>query len=624
MAATPPSVSDRQAPSAEDQGDIHFIPFPPIERLAVIGDRRTAALIAADGTLCWLCLPRFDATPIFGALLDLQKGGFWRLGPEDREFGDQQYMPGAAVLVTRWETPEATLELTECMLWPQDERAEAGESRRAVVRRLACLSGQRQVTHRIQPREDFKKPATISGADGAMRVQTPSHDLRLWCSHPMTIPSDRDGAQLVTLLREGEEIWAVLDSAAEDANWSVDAARAELDETQAYWIAWSGRLSCTGPRAEEIRLAAIVVHLCTYAPTGAIIAAPTTSLPERVPGEYNYDYRYCWVRDGSIAAGLFAQLGSPSETGRFLTWVAERLRPVSEDPTTMPLQVLYRVDGGTKLPADERKDITGYRSCQPVRFGNPVYQMREIDGFGFLADCALLFARHGGALTEAHWELIRRNADFIAQNWREKDAGTWELMPFENFVVTKVMSWVTLDRSLTIAERLGHQAPPTWADARREVHDEVLRLGWSEKIGAFRQRYGSDALDGTLLLIPIMGFLPPGDPRVRSTVEAVDKVLKLNGLVHRFVPTATPGRPDHPMGDKEGAFLMCNFWLSQAWSILGEPERAEAALARAEACRGTTRLFSEAADSRHAPGLLGNMPLLFSQVEYARAARALK
>ena len=523
----------------------------------------------------------------------------------------------------RWETADAVLELTDCMLWPEDDRGLDQAARRTMVRRLRCLSGTRTVVHRIEPREDFRTAAVIEEVDSALRLQTRAFDLGLWCSHELHVGSGRDSAHLIIDLKAGDEIWAVLDNAEEAGRWSIESARAALERTEAYWTGWSAALACPGSRAEDIRLAAIMVHLCTYAPTGAVIGAPTTSLPERVPGSYNYDYRYCWIRDGSIAVSLLAQLGKPEPAGRFLDWVVERLSPETDDKTQMPLQVIYRVDGGTKTPKDERQDVSGYRDCQPVRMGNPVYQMQEMDSFGFLADCALIYLRSGGRLSDAHWELVRRCAEFIAENWHEKDAGTWELMPSQHFVATKVMNWVALDRALSIAELTGRYPPAGWHAARDEIHAEVLEKGWSGKVDAFRQRYDSDALDATALLIPLMGFLPPTDRRVRATVERIDKVLKLNGLVHRFVPEETPGRPDQPMGDREGAFLMCTFWLAQAWQMLDGPERAASVLKRAEACRGMTGLFSEAGDARQNPGLLGNMPLLFSEAAYARAALAI-
>ncbi len=608
--------------TAEDQADLHFVPYPPIERLAVIGDRRTAAMVAADGPVCWACLPRFDATPVFGAILDLKKGGYWRLGPEDRDFGEQGYVDGTAVLTTRWTTPEAVLELIECMLWPEDEREPGLAARRVIVRRLRCVSGERRVVHRIEPWEDFRTTAAILEEGGALRVSMRGFDLGLWSSHNPEVGPDGTEAHLVTALGSGEEIWTVLDSAEEARHWSIDTARVALDATVAWWKAWSGKLRCGGSRADEVRRAAMVVHLCTYAPTGALVAAPTTSLPERVPGTYNYDYRYCWIRDGSLTVSLLAQLGDTRPVSRFLDFVAARLRPDTDDKSKMPLQVLYRIDGGAKTPKDERSDISGYRDCQPVQMGNAVYQMHEIDGFGFLADCIHRFVEAGGTLEDRHWEVMRRLADFIAENWAEKDAGTWELMPSQDFTATKVMNWVALDRAIAVAERTGRQAPARWAQSRERVREDVLEHGWSEKAGAFRQRYDSDALDGTALLIPLMGFLPPGDPKVRATVERIDKVLRLNGLVHRFVPEKTPGRPDQPMGDREGAFLMCTMWLAEAWQMLGEPEKAKRALERAEACRGTNRLFSEAGDARNSPGLLGNMPLLFTEAAYARAALA--
>ena len=610
-------------PNDAAQADLHFIPFPPIERLAAIGDRRTAATIAADGTVCWMCLPRFDGTPVFGGLLDLQKGGFWRLGPQAREFGEQRYLPGAAVLVTTWRGAESEVDLTECMLWPEDDRLPGQEHRRVVVRRLRCLSGQRTIMHRAIPREDYRLPAFASVDGETATLSLPSIKLGLWSSHALETTKELDGVHASFTLEAGEEVWAVLDDAAHATDWTIESARAALSETQSYWENWSGKLACIGPRAGEIRLSAVMVHLLTYAPTGAVIAAPTACLPERVPGSYNYDYRYCWIRDGSLAISLLAQLGAIEPAGKFLTWVAGLVRPPSGDKKQLPLQVLFRIDGGQMLPATVRPDIEGYRSCQPVKFGNEVFKMHEIDGFGFLLDCAMMFSEHGGKLTDVHWAMLRRCVDFIAENWDEKDAGTWELMPFENFVSSRVMCWVTLDRGIRIAAALGHTAPETWSHQRDQVHRQVMDKGWNEDVRAFTQRYGDPALDGTALLIPLLGFLPTNHPRVRQTVEAVADVLSINGLVHRFVPIETEGRPDQPMGDREGAFLMCTFWLAQAWSMLGEAAKAEAAIARVKACCGSTGIFSEAGDSRHNPGLLGNTPLLFSQVEYARALRAI-
>ena len=392
----------------------HFVPFPPIECLAVVGDRRAAAMVAADGTVCWMCLPRYDATPVFGALLDLKQGGYWRLGPEARVLGEQRYEPGTATLVTRWQSPDGVLELTDCMLWPADVRAEGLAERRVLVRRLLCVSGKAQILHRAIPRENLQVPAVATVDGDAARMEMPTLGLGLWCSLPMQVAGGGKGVHAERALMEGQEVWAVLDSPAEAGNWTIARAEAALRETEAYWRAWSGKLQCKGARADEIRLSAMVVHLLTYAPTGAVIAAPTTCLPERVPGNYNYDYRYCWIRDGSLTISLLAQLGQPEPAGRFLTWVAGLLRPPSDDPKQMPLQVLYRVDGGTKIPKIKRDDIEGYRSCTPVAFGNPVYQMHEIDGFGFLIECALLFAQAGGTLTKAHWTLVQRCVDFIA------------------------------------------------------------------------------------------------------------------------------------------------------------------------------------------------------------------
>ena len=604
------------------QADLFFIPFPPVDKLATVGDRRTAATVAADGTVSWMCLPRFDGTPVFGALLDLQKGGFWRLGPDAREFGTQRYQPGTAVLETRWDGGGATLELTECMLYPDDQRAPGQAGRRVLLRRLRCISGSRRVMHRVEPREDYRLPAAVKVAGEVTTLMLPSMELAIWSSHTLTPTKHGEAVHSMIELREGEALWAILDDPAHVGGWTVGAAETALAKNSQWWRGWSSALRCEGERSEAIRLSAVMVHLLTYAPTGAVLAAPTACLPERIPGNYNYDYRYCWIRDGSLAISLLAELGDTGPAERFLSWVSGLVRQPSDDPKQMPLQTLYRIDGGTRVPATKRHDIQGYRSCKPVKFGNDVYQMHELDGFGFLLNCALMVVQNRGTLTDANWSMLRRCVDFIAANWDEKDAGTWELMPFQNFVSTRVMCWVALDRGIKIAKHLGRKPSARWAKARVAVHSQVMEQGWNEEIGSFTQRYGDPALDGTELLIPLMGFLPVEHDRVRRTVETIEAVLSINGLVHRFVPMRTEGRPDLPMGDREGAFLMCSFWLAKAWTMLGEPAKAAAVLARTEACCGSTGVFSEAGDSRHNPGLLGNTPLLFSQVEYARALRA--
>jgi GH15 family glucan-1,4-alpha-glucosidase len=293
--------------------------------------------------------------------------------------------------------------------------------------------------------------------------------------------------------------------------------------------------------------------------------------------------------------------------------------------TDPPLQVLYRIDGAREAPVVERNDLYGYRGSRPVRFGNVAASMIELDSYGYLANCALIYLEHGGEWEPDFWRMIRRVAEFMASNWRRKGSSIWEITPEQDFVASKVMSWVTLDRSLKIADRIGEHGAfeKEWADVRDQIHAEVMDRGWSDRLGSFRQHYGADTVDGALLLIPIMKFLPVDHPKVSATIERVVEHLVVNGFLQRFVASQVPTPGSLPLGEEEGGFLMCSFWLAQVHAMRGEIDEAEAILRRAEAIAGPVGLFAEGVDARN-NSFLGNMPLLFSQVEYAKAAIALE
>jgi GH15 family glucan-1,4-alpha-glucosidase len=300
-------------------------------------------------------------------------------------------------------------------------------------------------------------------------------------------------------------------------------------------------------------------------------------------------------------------------------WLAGR-----KSKSEMPLQVLYRIDGGCETPVVERGDVCGYRCSRPVRFGNKAVSMFEIDSFGYLADCALIYLDHGGRWEPEFWDLIRRIADFTAANWHRRGSSIWEIAPEQHFVVGKVMSWVTLDRAVRIAGQTGQREPfiKTWEGAREQIHSEIMTRAWSGRLASFRQRYDADSVDAALLLIPIVGFLPVDHPRVSATIERIIQRLEVNGFLHRFIPKELPDQGTLPVGGEEGAFLMCSFWLAQVFVLRGQIEDAESILRRAEAAATALGLFAEAIDARNNT-FLGNTPLLFSQVEYAKAVIAL-
>ena len=593
------------------------IPYPPIEKLGLVGDRRTAALVAADGTLSWMCLPNYDGAAVFGSVLDTTKGGLWKLGPNGRRFGRQRYASSGPILQTTWNNTDASLELLDFMPLPQDKRKSADDERRVVIRRLRCTRGLAVCRMVLQPRGNFERPLRAARHTKQSAVFDGPAAFGFWSSKPIEPAADRIESEFT--LAAGEELWCAFGPDEHKAEWSSRAAAQSLRETTAYWDEWTAAIDFRGSRRAKIVRSATLVHLLTFAPTGALLAAATTSLPERIGGERNYDYRYTWIRDASLGLGLLAKLGLTKDAKRFMDWLAGL-----ERPSGRPLQVLYAIDGGREATVVKHTDIAGYRRSRPVRSGNAAVSMSELDSYGYLADCFLSYLHHGGEWKPQYWTLVQRLADYTARHWKEPGSSIWELRPKRHFVATKTMSAVTLDRAVQIARKTGQDG--TFLDVWRGVHDEIvaeiMSRGWSERVGAFRQHYGADKLDAAALLIPLMKLLPVHHPRVGSTIERLIEHLDVNGFLHRFVDSRAVGGTAETIGDEEGAFLMCSFWLAQVLAQRNEAERANAILQRAEDIAGELGLFSEAVDARSGT-FLGNTPLVFSQVEYARAAIAL-
>jgi GH15 family glucan-1,4-alpha-glucosidase len=587
--------------------------YPPIAQLGVVGDRRTAAVISADATIQWLCLPNFDGVAVFGHLLDRACGGYWRLGPAASSSGHQYYLGSSNVLVTSWESGDGDLELTDAMLSPEHRRTEGGEVQRTLLRRLRCRHGHVSCAMELAPRDDFGAGPVTSPVPEGFELRIAGLALGLWTSRQPQAIGDRICAAFT--LSSGDEFWAILGVANNPAAWSAERAEQAIEGTTRYWREWSDRYSCEGPRKSGIVRSALAIELLSFAPTGALAAAATSSLPERIGGDRNYDYRYAWIRDASMAIATLSVLGDLESAERYLSWLSGL-----HSSTEMPLQVLYRADGGTDVAQHERDDIAGYCSSRPVRFGNDAYRQRQIDCFGYLADCAVIYLLQGGRWAAEYWQLIRRIADYTVRTWRKPSNGIWERNERRHFVSSKVMSWTTLKRALDFAERTGAEGDlRQWRTSLIEIHADVMEHGWSDELQAFRQHYGADTPDASSLLIPLMGFLEPTHPRVTATVRRIENDLMIDGLVYRFRPEGS----DLPMGQFEGAFLPCCFWLAAVYAMIDRRDDAEAMLTLAEQLAGGSGLFSEEAD-RGSRLLLGNMPMIFSHAEYARAALQLE
>lgn len=590
--------------------------FPPIARHGVIGDRRTAALVAADATINWFCVPDYDDQVIFGSLLDPTCGGFFRFGPEVPSLGEQSYDKDTVILRTRWKTDEGEFELTDFMPWPERQRPRAVNEDRVIVRRLRAVSGSCRALLQARPRQTFDEAPKVKPRDGGVRFRFKKFSLALWTSFPLGW--DDTGAKADFLLKKNEEAWAVFGLEEEPANWNVARCRKLERETKNYWEKWSRHLKSFSFADKKLRRAAITVHLMAHAPNDAVVAAATTSLPERIGGDRNYDYRYTWVRDASLSAAFLAVMGGTEDVAGYFDWLSKL-----DSVVAAPLQVCYRTDGQTRLPVRTVKSAIGYRESHPVQFGNRAYKQRQLGSLGWFADSALIFLEAGGKWKPAYWKMIARAADYTCGAWREKDSGVWELGREAHYVASKVMAWVTLDRGLRIGQRLRKRPSEKWRQTKETIRREVLERGWSDDQGTFRQRYDSEAIDAASLLIPLMNFLPAKDPRVLATIETIEKELLVDGLVYRFDPRATLGDDHLPLGEFEGAFLPATFWYAHALAGAGRKKEAEKILRRCEELAGGPGIFAEEADPRNG-AFLGNTPLLFSQVEYGRALLALR
>jgi GH15 family glucan-1,4-alpha-glucosidase len=598
-------------------GDLVHIPYPPISGHGVTGDRRTAALIASDGTVDWMCLPDYGGRPVFGALLDAERGGYFRFGPEIPASGAQRYRDQTSEVVTRWTTDTGEIELGDVMPWPEDERPQGRSERRVLIRRLACTRGMAVAAMKIMPRHDFDAGAEARPAEGGAVFRLPGYTLGLWTSFRLSVGEASAEARIE--LCAGDEVWAVLTLDEAPLAWSIEAARCAAEGTAGYWRAWLSGLTYHGPRRERIGRSALVIHLLSHAPEGSMVAAPTTSLPERIGGDRNYDYRYAWVRDASLSVGSLAMLGGRAGVERYLDWLSGL--PSS---TPLPLQPCYRTSGDVHVPQRARKGLAGYRGSSPVRFGNRACKQVQLGGLGFMADCMLVHLENGGVWRERYWALLKRCADFVGRHWAEEDSGIWELERRAQYTSSKVMAWVLLDRTLKIAGLTGRRGETEGLrEAMAQVHEDVLRQGWSEAQQSFVQRYGAETMDASALLIPIMGFLAPDDPRVQATIDRIERTLMIGDLVHRFDPLTMPGQERMPLGAFEGAFLPCTFWLVAAYAMARRTRDAERVLSAAEGLMREIGLLSEEVDARDLT-LLGNYPLLFSHAEYVRAVVALE
>jgi GH15 family glucan-1,4-alpha-glucosidase len=580
----------------------------PLEDYALIGNGRTAALVGRDGSIDWLCLPRFDAPACFAALLGNSGNGRWRIGPRDAQpAARRRYVDGTLILETEFDTPDGSVRLIDLM--------SVEGSRTDVVRIVEGLRGKVAMEMELVIRFDYGQgvPWVRKADDATLATAGPD-------TMELRTPVATHGEHMRTIARfdvaAGERIPFVLNHRASHVPTSppIDAEQV-LRTVERDWRAWSGRCAYGGRWPEQVARSLITLKALIYEPTGGIVAAPTTSLPEQRGGVRNWDYRYCWLRDATFTLNSLQLAGYEGEAVAWRDWLLRAVAGSAKD-----LQILYSVTGERRLPEYELPWLSGYEQARPVRVGNAASEQFQLDVYGEVMDM-LHHARAAGLEPERHvWQIQRALLAFVADHWDTPDEGIWEIRgPRRHFTHSKVMAWVAFDRAIKDADRFGLAGPVQhWRELRDAIHAQVCSRGIDPNRGCFIQHYDTTDLDASLLLIPAVGFLPPEDSRVRATVDAIQRELVSDGLVLRY-PT---GRGVDGLPPGEGAFLPCSFWLADALALIGRRDQAEALFERLIALANDVGLLAEEYDPQ-ARRLVGNFPQALTHMALINTARLL-
>ncbi|MDQ6911600.1 MAG: glycoside hydrolase family 15 protein [Verrucomicrobiota bacterium] len=582
-----------------------------IEDYAFLSDTQTCALVSREGSIDWLCFPRFDSGACFAALLGDKKNGRWIFSPNEKITATRRrYRGDSLILETELECASGVVRLIDFM--PPRGRAPD------IIRIVEGVSGQVEIRMELTIRFDYGHVVPwVRNVDGALQAIAGPNALIL------RTPIETRGENLHTVadftVAEGDRVPFVLTwfMSHETPPRKVTPEHA-LTETEAYWQEWAGKCGLKGPWRDAIVRSLITLKGLTYGPTGGIVAAATTSLPEEIGGVRNWDYRYCWVRDATFTLVSLMEAGYLDEARAWRAWL---LRAVAGSPSQM--QIMYGVCGERRLEEYELPWLAGYENSQPVRVGNQASEQFQLDVYGELVGSMYRAHLAGIKSSEADWRLMVSLVEFLETKWEEPDHGIWEVRgDRQHFTHSKMMAWVAFDRAVKLVERCGCEAQThieRWRKIRDTIHAQVCERGYSEKKKAFTQFYGSEELDASLLMMPMVGFLPPDDARVRATIEAIERELMQDGFVLRY--RATESKVDGLPGG-EGVFLLCFFWLAECLHMIGRKKEARALFERLLALRNDVGLLAEEYDPR-AQRMLGNFPQAFSHVALVNTARVL-
>jgi len=593
----------------------------PIADYALISDCQSAALVSSEGSVDWLCFPRFDRPSVFGRLLD-QKAGHWSIQPVETLESRRSYVERTMAIKTTFRSAGGKATLVDLMPVGEGEREHklGAHSPHALLRNVICEEGSVELDIEYAPRPEYGLIFPfLTSVEGGIYARGGADVLLL--SSPVAFEIDGSSARARISLTQGQSIAFALHHKQsweqQPAVWDQDQIKSRMDDTILGWQTWSGiHQSYEGPWRDLVHTSGRVLQALTYQPTGAIVAAPTTSLPEEVGGERNWDYRYAWVRDSSLTLEALWVAACPDEATDFFSYMAgasaSQLRRGSD------LQIMFGIGGERDLSERTLPHLSGWRNSRPVRVGNGAWDQRQIDVYGELLNAAYRLSEQWTVLDPATREFLVAVADAAAVRWEETDQGLWEQRGEpQHFLYSKLMCWVALDRAIQLAERLeATDRVDMWTKTRDEIKDAILLRGWNDRAQAFTQAFGSEDLDAANLMMPIMGFIPAKDPRMLSTIRATEERLTdAHGLVYRY-------KSHDGLEGEEGTFLLCTFWLAQAQALAGELNRARTTFESAVAYANDVGLLAEEVDPT-TKELLGNFPQAFSHIGLVNAAWAI-
>ena len=599
--------------------------YQPIENYGIIGNMRTAVLVGMNGSIDWFCCPNFDSPSVFASILDDKKGGHFSIAPALGEVTNKQmYWPGTNVLVTRFLSEEGVGEVIDFM--PLGPALDEGNYHQ-LIRRVNVVRGAMHFHMECFPAFNYArdKHETTITADGAV-FSSPLASLQLSTS----VPLQQSGEGLIAefRLQEGQTVTFALTQVVPDADRSRLITETEADQlfarTVEYWRGWLSKCTYKGRWREMVERSALVLKLLTFEPTGAIIAAPTCSLPEAVGGERNWDYRYTWIRDAAFTLyALIHGIGSTSEATRFMRWIEDRCHELNPDGS---LQIMYGVDGRHELTEESLDHLEGYKGSRPVRIGNGAYDQLQLDIYGELMDAVYLYNKYGAPISYDFWTHLRQLVNWVCDNWQRTDEGIWEVRGGQqHFVYSKVMCWVAVDRALRLAEKRSFPADrERWQKVRDQIYEEIMDKGWSPSRKAFVQSYGSEHLDASNLIMPLVFLLSPTDPKMLSTLDAINRSpdqggLVSNSLVHRYDVSKT----SDGLSGEEGTFNICSFWLVEAMTRAGRYDRPrldQARLMFEKMLSYSNHLGLYAEETGPKGEALGNFPQAFTHLALISAA----